>query len=1008
MAGKSAVNLDTVLINIESNAGKASSNISKLAKHLDTLRASLKGGFNNLNKLSTTLNSLAPTLNKLSTSSKNLKVIDEITQSLSQLKDIKSPTGLKNAVASLEKLPEIMGKMDTKTFENLARVSNELAKSLTPVAEKMQQIGAGYSAFSKIQNTFGKSASTATKYMKQQKSILSGLRPVVSKLGSGVKALARGISAAFGRNAFGYMKKFHSKAKQVFLSLLGTRTLFTMIRKAVAEYEAFDQELQDFSQNVWRAFGAQLAPVIYYVMDLFKQFVRVIYSVVLALTGIDLIAKANEKAMAGWGKASKDTLGNLQKFDDLNVVEFPKDKGGDDNKLIELDKIDLSPIQKVIDWVRKLKAEIIEAWNSGEWYGVGEVLAEGINMGTATIMNNIGTIRDKFFEIGRDFADLLNGIIQNTNWGDLGKVVAEGLKLLPDFFTEILTRIDWDILGKGINDFFKDFDAVEVANSFGRAFVAGLKGIGTILAQQDWTAFGKTIGTVLVNALKGLTNLLSDIPWGDVGKGLRNAITEMPWSDIWYSIVSLAKTAFQGLEEFIAGLFNLNAGELKTIEGALVGIGIAFATYKIVDNVGRLSKALGTFREGATVLSSIPGFFKSIGTGISNIVTAFSLLGKGTLTTSTISGITGVSKGLLDVLVSIANVLGGGSFATAGIVIGAIVVAVIVLAEAFRQLWDESESFRNSVTELGSMIADTFLTIVDTLWTAIKQGIETFKSFYEKAIKPVFDLLVDIAKPILEFLVNIFNVLWKNVIKPFVGFLSEAFLVTWDLILIGVEALGLVLQPVISIFEWLWKKVLKPIVDFLLDNLLKAFDRVTSNFKSFATTAKNTFSGIRKFLDDMLTAMRGGWKSFGNFIIEKLEWLINKIISGLNWLIKQVNKVSFDVPDWVPGIGGKKWGFNIKQVSEVSLPRLETGTNEIPYEGIYHLHPGEAVVPKKYNPALGNGGSEEMNAKMDTLIELMSNMNFTNVVNIGNKKVYEGQQAYNKMQQNKYGTTNLY
>ena len=49
-----------------------------------------------------------------------------------------------------------------------------------------------------------------------------------------------------------------------------------------------------------------------------------------------------------------------------------------------------------------------------------------------------------------------------------------------------------------------------------------------------------------------------------------------------------------------------------------------------------------------------------------------------------------------------------------------------------------------------------------------------------------------------------------------------------------------------------------------------------------------------------------------------------------------------------------------------------------------------------------------MNAKMDTLIELMSNMNFTNVVNIGNRKVYEGQQAYNKMQQNKYGTTNLY
>ena len=52
------------------------------------------------------------------------------------------------------------------------------------------------------------------------------------------------------------------------------------------------------------------------------------------------------------------------------------------------------------------------------------------------------------------------------------------------------------------------------------------------------------------------------------------------------------------------------------------------------------------------------------------------------------------------------------------------------------------------------------------------------------------------------------------------------------------------------------------------------------------------------------------------------------------------------MPDWVPAIGGK--GINIPLI-----PKLATGTNYIAREGLAYLHEGEAVVPKKYNPALG-------------------------------------------------------
>ena len=49
------------------------------------------------------------------------------------------------------------------------------------------------------------------------------------------------------------------------------------------------------------------------------------------------------------------------------------------------------------------------------------------------------------------------------------------------------------------------------------------------------------------------------------------------------------------------------------------------------------------------------------------------------------------------------------------------------------------------------------------------------------------------------------------------------------------------------------------------------------------------------------------------------------MIKAVNFIIKAINKISFDVPDWVPVIGGKKFGFNLKEVSEVKIPRLAQG-----------------------------------------------------------------------------------
>ena len=47
----------------------------------------------------------------------------------------------------------------------------------------------------------------------------------------------------------------------------------------------------------------------------------------------------------------------------------------------------------------------------------------------------------------------------------------------------------------------------------------------------------------------------------------------------------------------------------------------------------------------------------------------------------------------------------------------------------------------------------------------------------------------------------------------------------------------------------------------------------------------------------------------------------------INWIVNGLNKISFDVPDWVLGIGGKTFGFNISEAKfgRASTPRLAQG-----------------------------------------------------------------------------------
>ena len=81
------------------------------------------------------------------------------------------------------------------------------------------------------------------------------------------------------------------------------------------------------------------------------------------------------------------------------------------------------------------------------------------------------------------------------------------------------------------------------------------------------------------------------------------------------------------------------------------------------------------------------------------------------------------------------------------------------------------------------------------------------------------------------------------------------------------------------------------------------------------TSIVNIWDSLWSNLKDTINAIIGG-----------VEKMANGVINGINGMIRALNRISFSIPDWVPGrLGGKSFGFNLSTISTISIPRLADG-----------------------------------------------------------------------------------
>lgn len=183
---------------------------------------------------------------------------------------------------------------------------------------------------------------------------------------------------------------------------------------------------------------------------------------------------------------------------------------------------------------------------------------------------------------------------------------------------------------------------------------------------------------------------------------------------------------------------------------------------------------------------------------------------------------------------------------------------------------------------------------------------------------------------VLETLRPTFDYIWQNILVPIGNYTGEVFLWAIDLIKDAFSSMSQlfsekgdkineILTTIGRAIELLWKCVAKPTID-LMRGALKTFLRYVVNIVGDLIDA---FSGIIDFLTGVFT---GNWKKAWNGLVDVFKGIINLFIDifegVVNTIIDGLNFISIDVPDWVPGISGKHFGFDLERIS---LPKLADG-----------------------------------------------------------------------------------
>lgn len=427
---------------------------------------------------------------------------------------------------------------------------------------------------------------------------------------------------------------------------------------------------------------------------------------------------------------------------------------------------------------------------------------------------------------------------------------------------------------------------------------------------------------------------------------------------------------------------SMTDSQLKNILTLVESIGSAFLAWKIGSALGL---GLGQILGFALGIYSTIQFVKNVFDAWTNGVNTENIVGM-------LASATGVAVGLGLALGPVA--------AGISLIVTGITMLVTGLHDAAENGWNLQNLFLSIAGILATGIGIAILT---GSWIPLLiAGIAALLLYFTVSMGHGEELIAGL-KTILQGFIDFFVGIFTGDMEKAMGGIGKIF---DGLKVVVFAVIDGIKDSFLSFLDWIDEKTggrLHGIIEFIKGLVSGAVDTIKSTIGGLIDAMKLIFTGLVEFVSGVFT---GDWdkawegvkdifKGVWNGIVSLLEGAVNIIIKGINWLIEQMNKIQFEVPDWVPGIGGKTLGVNIPPVNPIEIPRLATG----------------AVIPpnREFMAILGDQKSgTNIEAPLETIVQAVMlalqksggsggrDQIIENVVNLDGEVIYRNQKRVAK------------
>lgn len=569
-------------------------------------------------------------------------------------------------------------------------------------------------------------------------------------------------------------------------------------------------------------------------------------------TGMDDLSDASDSAAGGIGDAAdaaedlKDQLtllpfDEINKLSDVSVADTGGSGGGGtgsgaggtdlglDDSLLDLGNKDED--KYVNAWAERIR----KAFLAEDWEKLGEEIAWGLNKGLQKVYDVISwdNVGPKITAFTTAFTETFNSFANNFDFDLLGRTIGTGINTVVNTLNQLIDGIDWVNLG--------------------RRFSAGFNGL---VDEVNWFELGRLIGNKFMIAWDTLLGIVTTLDWGEVGRsladGFNGMLSEISLGDIGTTIGTIVAGIIEMFREFFAnadwgevadqiadGISNaLSAasdnGKNDGILAGIIGIGAISGLAKIITPITKaidgISKSLGG-----------NGFAKSAGDALKSMTGKSGISGAFTALKTAVSGI------------------GAPAAAATG--------AIALIVGGIIDLWNTSESFRDSVSDMWDKISDAFVYAKKRIWdeglAPLGENISGFFSslydFYENSgIKSAFE----------EISTFIGNILSTN-ISIAIGIIGNAFGTVISVIGDLLEILSGAIDFVTGVFSGDWdqawggiESIVSGAVGAIEDLLSGLWDAITIIFEPVVNYFKDKFEGAKN-------AVQNAWSNISNWFSEK-------------------------------------------------------------------------------------------------------------------------------------------